>query len=220
MGTIARRLYYRIKYGTAINNPKVMAVNPQRLIGNWSDGYALDFHTLSSELIGFDKNDFQKWNTKRPPIAEALYRFKYKHELRHLPSIAKTACDFIDRMDQRWNIDHIIPVPPSQRRFGFRPTFELAKLIGFFLDIDVLQRTLQKTRRTPAIKEIEDFQTRKELLRNAYRIYAERIADKNILLVDDLYRSGATLSSISTVLENAKVKNIYVLTITKTRSNR
>jgi len=47
------------------------------------------------------------------------------------------------------------------------------------------------------------------------------LSNKNILLLDDLYRSGATLRVATELLyNNCNVKDVYVLTMTKTRSNR
>jgi len=47
------------------------------------------------------------------------------------------------------------------------------------------------------------------------------LSNQNILLVDDLYRSGSTLQVATELLyNNCNVKDVYVLTMTKTRSNR
>ena len=44
---------------------------------------------------------------------------------------------------------------------------------------------------------------------------------KNVLLFDDLFRSGATMNAITDVLLNqGQVTSVSVLTITKTRSNQ
>ena len=44
---------------------------------------------------------------------------------------------------------------------------------------------------------------------------------KNILLFDDLYRSGETLKAVCNIVANqGGANNVYVLTITKTRSKR
>lgn len=44
---------------------------------------------------------------------------------------------------------------------------------------------------------------------------------KRVLLLDDLYRSGVTLNTCCSVLcQNAKVSEVCVLTLTKTRSKR
>jgi predicted amidophosphoribosyltransferase len=47
------------------------------------------------------------------------------------------------------------------------------------------------------------------------------VAGRSILLLDDLYRSGATLNVISRLLQqDGKVKSVYVVTMTMTRSIR
>jgi predicted amidophosphoribosyltransferase len=44
---------------------------------------------------------------------------------------------------------------------------------------------------------------------------------KKVLLVDDLYRSGATLNAITDLLlTEGKAASVSVLTITRTRSNQ
>lgn len=47
------------------------------------------------------------------------------------------------------------------------------------------------------------------------------LSGKNVLIVDDLFRSGATLQVATEILyRDAKCHNVYVLTMTKTRSKR
>ena len=48
-----------------------------------------------------------------------------------------------------------------------------------------------------------------------------RYKGKDVLLFDDLYRSGTTLKEITHMLyEQGKVKSVYIVTMTKTRVNR
>jgi len=47
------------------------------------------------------------------------------------------------------------------------------------------------------------------------------VEGRNILLLKDLYRSGATLNAITQVLRNkGKAKEVYVFTLTMTRRRR
>ena len=86
----------------------------------------------------------------------------------------------------------------------------------------VLEGILSKRRAGPELKDVEDPSERRELLRESLILSTDcDISGKNVLLVDDLYRSGATLSvATERLLGEARAKAVYVLTMTKTRSRR
>lgn len=72
------------------------------------------------------------------------------------------------------------------------------------------------------LKNVDDPDEREKLLKDAiYLIEGYNVVGKNVLLLDDLYRSGATLSVATSILyEEAKVNSVNALTLTKTRSKR
>lgn len=74
---------------------------------------------------------------------------------------------------------------------------------------------------TSQLKEIEDPDVRKEVLKDAFSVQNNVLNGKDVLLFDDLYRSGETLNAVCDVLLNVgKARGVYVLTITKTRTKR
>jgi len=172
-------------------------------------------HTVSSKLRpdgGFD--------TTRTEVGEALYLLKYRSDKSKIDPLAQVASDFLRTRRVISRIAAILPVPPSQTR-PFQPVIELAKAIGGRLGIAVEAKYVVKTRRTQSLKEIEDTESRKKELRGAFKLADRRFAGKTVLLFDDLYRSGETLSEITKVLyDKGDVAEVYVFTITKTRSKR
>lgn len=75
-----------------------------------------------------------------------------------------------------------------------------------------------KIKGTKPIKTIDDYESRVQSLRGAFRLRDKRYKGKRVLLFDDIYRSGATLSVISSLLyECGEIDRVYVLTLTKTR---
>lgn len=193
-----------------------MEINPQKLIGNWDGGWALDLHTLYSNIIGPDEFD-----TKRTPIGEELYLLKYRDERNHVVTIAETAAEFLKTKRNEWNIDIIIPVPPSNTTRIYQPVYEIAKSIGMILGIPVDFTALKKEKSTLQLKNIEDPIERNELLKDAFDVEFNVLSGKNVLIFDDLYRSGETLNAVCKVIRNkGKANKVYVLTITKTRSKR
>jgi len=78
-----------------------------------------------------------------------------------------------------------------------------------------------KKKETSELKNVYEFNKRMEILKDAFAIVKDEIEGKNIILFDDLYRSGATLNTITrTLKDNGETKEVYVLTLTMTRRIR
>src|SRR5690606_2300195 len=129
----------------------------------------------------------------RPPIAEELYRLKYWRERYRVDNIAKPAASYLDKYKSKWQLDLIIPIPPSDTTRDFQPVYEMAKAIGRLTNLTVDFSALRKTKSTSQLKEIEDPDERKEILKDAFAINFNSLSGKDVLLFDDLYRSGETL---------------------------
>lgn len=197
----------------------MITINPIKLSGNWTQGYALDIHTIDSTFIGYDEYGHEVFDTRRSEIGELLYRLKYKSDKTVIDEILDTVVVFLEN---RWKIinaiDTLIPVPPSKNR-AFQPVIEITKSLSLRLKIPFHDDVLVKTRETPELKDVYAYEKRMELLKNAFDVESKLLNGKSILLLDDLFRSGATLNAITDILYNrGKASNVYVLTLTKTRS--
>jgi predicted amidophosphoribosyltransferase len=94
---------------------------------------------------------------------------------------------------------------------------EAGKLTGKNVDTNYIN----KLKSTSELKSITNPDERAKVLENAFGVIDNRYEGKNVLLFDDLYRSGTTLKEITDVLyKYGKVKNVYIITMTKTRVNR
>lgn len=80
---------------------------------------------------------------------------------------------------------------------------------------------LVKIRQTEELKSVFDLEQRGKLLQGAFRAIPQLLEGRNVLLLDDLYRSGATLAEAAReILENGRAKSLVALTLTKTCGNR
>ena len=197
-------------------------ISPQPLFGPWKEGFALDIHTHSTKVLEEDKlGNVIKWDQRYSNIGEHLYRYKYWKEGWHLYPLVSSIVAFLREKNLTWNIDSIIPIPKSSEHPLTDPVKELAILVGRKMIVAVELQALHKIKATQALKSIYSPEERAEILQNAFEADSEKISGKNILLLDDVYRSGATLQAVSEgISRTAKPKNLYVLTITKTRVNR
>lgn len=198
-----------------------MQLNIQKLNGHWNEGFALDLHTVSAEPIEMDeKGKVTKWETTYTEIGEHLYKLKYWHEQDRAITIAEEAASFL-KSKEHWKIHKFIPVPASDTKRKFQPVYEIAMVTGHLLKLEVDNRTLKKVKSTSQLKDIEDADKRKEILKDAFDIESNIFEGKNILLLDDLFRSGETLNAVYDIVKNkGNAANVYVLTITKTRSKK
>ncbi len=85
-------------------------INPQKLIGPWNEGWALDLHTIRSIPIA---PEIKLFDTEQTPIAEELYLLKYRNERPRAENIAIAASKFLTSKMINWSLDVIIPIPPS-----------------------------------------------------------------------------------------------------------
>ena len=195
----------------------MITLHPIKLTGSWQEGFALDVHTVSSTFLGYDEYGHEVFDTQRSPIGELLYQLKYKADKTAIKEIVAAASNFLVS-DWKISVDAIVPVPPSKTNRPIQPVIVIAKGISTSLQIAYVE-ALVKTKGTPELKNIFDYQRRSELLKDAFDIRGPEVKGKNILLFDDLFRSGATLNAITQVLYNiGKAKKVYVLSLTKTRS--
>ena len=200
----------------------MVKIKPSKILGNWREGFALDLHTISSEFMGHDEFGHPIFDTTRSEIGELLYRLKFKADKSVLDDILETVINFLDNTWKISNtLDGVIPVPPSNIAREFQPVIEIAERISNNLEIPMYKDLLVKTKDTPELKNVYDYQKRLEILQDAFTVKTSLVKGENILLFDDLYRSGATINAVSDILyKKGMVNSVNVLTLTRTRRKK
>jgi predicted amidophosphoribosyltransferase len=188
------------------------------LKGNWKRGFAYDVHTLDSVYMGVDEHGHDSWQTTRSEMGELLYRLKYQGDA----SVIGQIVDKLGKYKGLETMDAIIPVPSTNKQRKIQPVLAIAKALASRINVPVLDNVLEKKTGGQELKNVDDPQERQALLKTSLILHPQaNLAGKNILLLDDLFRSGATLTIATDILyQQAKVKNVFVLVMTKTRSKR
>lgn len=194
----------------------VVEIHPQRIEGSWLSGVALDLHTTSSIPVGENEFGHMQFETVRPAIAELLFRLKNRGDRDAAGPIIETASAFLAPFRKKF--DALVPVPPSAQR-AFQPVLVLAEGIGRAIGLPVLT-CITTTRSTTQLKNVNDPEERRKQVEGLYAVDAQT-RGLNILLFDDLFRSGSTMNAITDLLLcDGRAASVRALTITKTRSNR
>lgn len=193
------------------------STNPVKIRGEWKDGYALDVHTLSSEFLGYDEFGNARFETKRSDLGELLYQLKYNRNADALQELAKVAAAFVAKW--KIEIDAIVPVPPTRARRP-QPLFELANALAKHLGLPVFEGAV-RAKNITELKNVFDYGERMKLLEGSYSVKPDVLKNKSILLLDDLFRSGATMNAVAKALyEQAECATVYALAMTRTRLKR
>ncbi|CAG0993082.1 hypothetical protein PHYC_02406 [Phycisphaerales bacterium] len=193
--------------------------NPAEIQGAWRLGWTLDVHTTSSEFLGYDENGRAQFQTIRSPLGELVFQLKYRGQAQAAAQIGEAMVAFVrERPNALARIDVVVPMPASTIRPA-QPVLEIATQMGTRLGKPVLADAIRKVRETPGLKDVHDTEKRRELLDGAFEVDRSRVIGKGILLVDDLYRSGATANAVTVSLIGAGASRVYFLAVTRTRSN-
>lgn len=197
----------------------MIPINPIELKGPWAAGFALDIHTISSQYLGDDAFGHAQFDTKRSAVGELLYQLKSHGDKSGIDALCDVAHSFV--VGKGWKVDVIVSVPPSRPGRRLQPVPLLADGLAKGLGIPVCDDCIKKTKLTPEMKTVYDYQKRLDQLRDAYAVNAAKTEGRVVLLVDDLYRSGATLEAVArALLGDGRAKSLFALAFTRTRSHR
>jgi predicted amidophosphoribosyltransferase len=195
-----------------------MELHPQGITGPWKTGIVLDWHTVASQKIGENEFGYPIFDNTRSDIGEFLYQFKYRGDQKALQQIVRSAVEYLGEK-VKGRIDVILPVPPSNP--SRMVTSQIAQGLADGLHIEFSRTALTKGKNTNELKSVTDPEERRKLLEGAFKADKQQLEGKSVLLVDDVYRSGATLSAATEVVTSqGKAKVVYVLAITRTRVHR
>lgn len=152
------------------------------------------------------------------PLRRVVQKFKYGRKVslgKPLGRLMTAGCqEFLSDCE----VDLILPVPLHRKRLrwrGFNQSVLLAQQISRVYRIPLDPFVIVRAKETPPQTELSEEERRKNV-RGAFSVAAnEAVSGKNILLVDDVYTSGATVNECSRVLVRAGAKAVYVLTLAR-----
>ena len=149
-------------------------------------------------------------------LQEAIHRWKYEGKTYLTPLFATWMMEGLNRYWEPHSFDLLIPVPLHRQRLrerGFNQVLLLVKEISLRTGIPYRKTILQKKK--PTIPQVTlSGQEREKGLRGAFHVIREEeLVGKSVLLVDDVYTTGATVNECSKMLRRGGAKRVDVLTL-------
>ena len=149
---------------------------------------------------------------------KAIRQIISDYKLRNRKDIAKDIAFLIKKpifqLIEREKIDIIIPVPISDERMLERGFNQIEYLLDL---LSVNYKKIQRIKDTKHMYSLKDVKKRAKNVKNVFKNKLN-LTDKNVLIVDDVVTSGATIRSICEELEKTNENiNIKVFSIAMAR---
>lgn len=175
-------------------------------------------------------DDYSKDNTKY--FDEHAYIFEYnsiirekiiEYKFKNKPYLGKMFSEFFVKNEKLYGFlqkyDIIIPVPMTKkkvRKRGYNQSELIAKQIAKGMpNLKLETKVLIKIKENKTQSSLNKKQ-RQENVKDVYKVQnVEKIKEKNVIIFDDIYTTGATVNECARALKLGGANKIAVLTIAK-----
>lgn len=151
----------------------------------------------------------------RGPLKRAIYQFKYRQKRKLALPLADLMHHYL--LENPSPADLIVPVPLHMDRLrerGYNQAALLARKLsersGLALEEGSLVR-IKETAPQVALKADE----RRKNVRGAFRGQGEKLEDRQVLIIDDVCTTGATLEACAEALREKGARTIWALVLAR-----
>jgi len=157
-----------------------------------------------------------------PPFSSLVHELKYRNRTKLAPLLgdALTSLMMTDAVLKQADLLAPIPLHPARlRERGYNQSELLARRVAQLTGIPLVG-ALRRVKNTKSQARIVDAKKRKDNLKGAFAVTdAEALKDKQVLLIDDVTTTGATLDAAAQVLKAAGARTVYALVVAQAGKN-
>ncbi len=182
-----------------------------------------DFPTANFECALCRKNSFffdqaRSLGPYDTALKMLIHHFKFGKQPGVMKDIVPFMADYFGRQEESWDGFYVVPVPLFIRRLKertFDQSFLIAREVARILHLPLANGLLRRVRDT----ESQAQKTKAERAKNIKGAFAvdrpDRVWEMNILLVDDVMTTGATVNEAAKILKRSGAGQIHVFTLAR-----
>jgi ComF family protein len=147
-------------------------------------------------------------------IRQAIHQLKYRNLRAIVVPMARLLMDYLTTNPMPGEV--LVPVPLHPKRLrerGYNQSHLLARELGKLVNLPVVDDCLTRQRHTSPQARTSSIEERRSNVANAFTCRNYKLEDKQVLLIDDVATSGATLDACASALRAAKVASVWGLVL-------
>jgi len=149
-------------------------------------------------------------------IRQSIHQLKYRNLRALAQPLSKLLHDYIVTNPVPGEV--LVPVPLHQKRLkerGYNQSRLLARELGKLINLPVVDDCLTRKQHASPQARASTVDERRSNVANAFNCSNHRLQDKQVLLIDDVSTSGATLDACAVALKAAGVTAVWGLVLAR-----
>jgi ComF family protein len=149
-------------------------------------------------------------------IREAILQLKYRNLRALSETLAELLSDYLSTSPLPGEV--LVPVPIHRKRLrerGYNQSSLLAQKLGKLVGLPVIDDSLSRQRHALPQTQSKTVAERRNNVAGAFTCRDQRLKGRQILLIDDVATSGATLNACATALKAAGAISVWGLTLAR-----
>lgn len=149
-------------------------------------------------------------------IREAIHQLKYHN----LCDISTTLAGLLGEYLHRYPVpgEVLVPVPVHPKRLrerGYNQAVLLVRKLGKIARLSIVEDCLVRTRYTASQTKADSVQQRYKNVADVFACRDDRLRGKNVLLIDDVSTSGATINACAKSLKASGAGSVWGLVVAR-----
>jgi len=149
-------------------------------------------------------------------MRQAIHQLKYRNLRALAAPLARLLNDYLDTNPVP--VEVLVPVPLHQKRLrerGYNQSSLLAQELGKLTKLPVVDDCLIRQRHAPPQARTSTVDERRSNVADAFTCRDHRLGDRQVLLIDDVSTSGATLDACAAALKAVGATSVWGLVLAR-----
>ena len=149
-------------------------------------------------------------------IRQAIHQLKYHNLTAISPCLAELLADYLQSNPLPGEAIVAVPLHPRRlRERGYNQSSLLAEELGGLVSLPVIQDCLVRVKEARPQVKASNVGERRRNVTDAFMCCDEKVSGKQIILIDDVCTSGATLESCASALKSGGAASVWGLTLAR-----